>query len=85
MFTLIDRFGELLNRLKISKRIIAGIIIGLFLLSLIPIIITMFYSVPVLDDYNFGYWSHKSIVDGDSFIGGIIKSNNEFFMTWQGF
>ena len=85
MFTLIDGFGEFLKRLKVSKRIIAGLIIGLFVLSLIPIIITMFYSVPVLDDYNFGYWSHKSIVDGGSFIGGIFKSNNEFYMNWQGF
>ena len=83
--SLISKFGIFLKKWTISKKILAAIFIAIFSLTLIPIIVTCFYSVPVLDDYTFGYLSHKSISEGGSFLSGVIQANNSFFMNWQGF
>lgn len=85
MFNLIDRFGSFMKNWSISKKVLATIFIVGFVLSLIPIIITCFYSVPVYDDYNFGYYTHKSVVEGGSFFAGILTSVKEFYLHWQGF
>lgn len=85
MFKTIDRFGSFLKRWTISKKVLAGIFIAGFALSLIPIIITCFYSVPVFDDYNFGFYTHKSIIEGNGFFAGVISSVVNIYNEWQGF
>ena len=85
MYKTIDRFGLFLKNWLVPKKVLAAIIVAAFLVSLIPIVITCFYSVPVLDDYTFGYRSHKSVSEGGSFLWGIIQSNSEFYTNWQGF
>lgn len=57
----------------------------IFIISLIPIIVTAFYSVPVADDYNFEYLSHKSVTEGNSFFFGAIETTKSFYLSWQGF
>lgn len=85
MFKAIDRFGLFLKRCSISKKKLAVIFVVGFVLTLIPIIITCFYSVPVYDDYNFGYYTHKSVIEGNNFFSAIIETNNHFYSNWQGF
>lgn len=85
MFTLIDRCGLFLKKWSISKKILAVLLVVAFVVSMIPIIVASFYSVPLADDYNFGYYTHKSFVEGTSFIDALIKTNVEYYKTWQGF
>lgn len=85
MFKAIDKFGSFLKRWTISKKILAVVFIVGFIISLIPIIITCFYSVPVYDDYNFGYYTHKSVLEGGNFFSAIIETNSAFYNDWQGF
>lgn len=77
--------SKFLSKIKIPKNAIAVILILLFVLSLIPIIIAAFYSFPTFDDYNFGFYSHKSIIEGNSFFAGVIESCTHFYNNWQGF
>lgn len=67
MTVILDKITNFLCKLRISKKVLAVLFVIAFLLSLIPIVITAFYSVPTYDDYNFGYYTHKSVVDGDNF------------------
>lgn len=85
MFKAIDRLGLFLKNWSISKKILAVIFVIGFVISLIPIIITCFYSVPVYDDYNFGYYTHRSVVNGSSFLVGGIETCVDFYNNWQGF
>lgn len=85
MTTILDKITNFLCKLRISKKVLAVLFVIAFLLSLIPIVITAFYSVPTYDDYNFGYYTHKSVVDGDNFFSAILETNNHFYNKWQGF
>ncbi len=85
MFKVIDRFGYFLKNWTISKKVLAGIFVVGFVVSLIPIIITCFYSVPVYDDYTLSYSSHLSIVEGKSFISGVVSNCINLYFNWQGF
>ena len=81
-------WGKLANRitgLKINKKILALLLAVAFAVSLIPLVATAFYSVPVADDYNFGYYTHKAVSENNSFFLGILEANNHFFNKWQGF
>lgn len=80
----IDKLGTFLLRWRVPKKILAIIFVVLFAISLIPIVITCFYSVPVLDDYDFGLKSHLAYVHGRSFFGGVLESCNFFYNNWQG-
>lgn len=80
-----QKCSVILNKLKISKKAIAIAFLIIFIFSLVPIIVTAFYSVPVADDYNFGYLSHKSVTEGNSFFIGVMEATKEFYLSWQGF
>lgn len=76
------------NRLHLSKKLLAYLILFLFIISLIPLIIMSFYSVPVLDDYNFGRITYQEYLSNgtlSSFFSGAIKSTVYFYNEWQGF
>lgn len=48
-------------------------------------IIACFYTTPIYDDYNLSVISHKSVVNGDSFILGVINNCLVLYKSWQGF
>lgn len=81
----LDRVSSFVCKLKIPKNALAVLFVLGFLISLLPIVVTAFYSVPVYDDYTFGYYSHQSYAEGGSFIAGVMESCESFYMTWQGF
>lgn len=80
-----DKLITRVNSFSISKRIIGAVFVLGFIISLIPIIATMFFSVPVLDDYNFGARAHMSYINGNGFWNGVFDSCIWFFNNWQGF
>ena len=84
MVRTLDRVGNFLLRWKISKKALAIIFVVLFVLSLVPIVVTAFYSVPVLDDYTFGLRAHLAYAHGDSFLSGALESCDYFYNNWQG-
>ena len=51
-----------------EKRIICGIIVTVFILSLIPLIIVSFYAHPTVDDYSYGYMTYHALKDGGSLL-----------------
>lgn len=81
----IDKLITRVNSFSVSKRIIGALFILGFIVSLIPIIATMFFSVPVLDDYNFGARAHISYINGNGFWNGVFDNCTWFFYNWQGF
>lgn len=85
MTAILDKITNFLCKLRISKKVLAVLFVIAFLLSLIPIVITAFYSVPTYDDYNFGYYTHKSVVEGTSFFAAILETMDFFYNNWQGF
>lgn len=85
MIKAIDRIGIFLKNWKINKKTLAIIFVFLFVCSLIPIIITTFYSMPAFDDYSFGLHVHKALINGDSFWNGVIESCSYHYNYWQGF
>ena len=85
MTTILDKITNFLCKLRISKKVLAVLFVIAFLISLIPIVITAFYSVPTYDDYSLSYYSHKAVVDGTSLFGGIVTNCIELYNTWQGF
>lgn len=85
MIKAIDKLGEFLKNWKINKKTLAIIFVVLFVVSLVPIIITLFYSVPMADDYGFGERAHKAYINGDSFFGGVLESCSDYYNYWQGF
>lgn len=85
MTIILDKITNFLCKLRISKKVLAVLFVIAFLISLIPIVITAFYSVPTYDDYSLSYYSHKAVVDGTSLFGGIVTNCIELYNTWQGF
>jgi hypothetical protein len=85
MTKVLDKISAFLLNWRISKKALAVVFAVLFIISLIPIVITAFYSVPVLDDYTFGLKSHLAYINGESFFGGVIESCDYFYHNWQGF
>lgn len=85
MAKVINNVGLFFAKLKISKKFLAIIFMILFIISLIPIIVTTFYAVPVADDYNFGRGAHLAITYGESFLSGVFQSAANFYNDWQGF
>lgn len=85
MVRTLDRVGNFLLRWKISKKALAIIFVVLFVLSLVPIVVTAFYSVPVLDDYTFGRDAHLAYVHGESVWEGVMHTFVRFYNDWQGF
>ena len=80
-----EKSAPFFEHLSISKKKLAVLFLIVFVLSLIPIVMTMFYTVPVLDDYNFGLGAHKSYSEGNGFWSGVLKSCDFFYSNWQGF
>ena len=74
MEKIINKINNFLVKLRVSKNIIAVLLVIAFILSLVPLIITAFYSVPVFDDYNFGYYTYEALLNGHSFVNGVIES-----------
>lgn len=77
--------SKIINKLEISKKVLAIVFMVAFIISLVPIVVTAFYSVPVFDDYTFGYLSHKSVTEGGSLFIGAIEATKNFYLEWQGF
>ena len=86
MVKVLDKIGNFLLKWKISKKTLAIIFVILFLLSLVPIIITAFYSVPIADDYAFGREVHLNYTHGESVLNGIVQTfKNNYFGSAGGF
>lgn len=85
MGNVLDRIGNFLLKWRISKKTLAIIFVILFVLSLVPIIITAFYSVPGADDYGFGKRAYQAIASGNSFWSGVFESFIFYYYNWQGF
>lgn len=66
-------------------KVILIIMIAIFAITLFPIILASFYTVPVLDDYNFGIGARLSYVSGKSFFLGALESVRSYYIYWQGF
>ncbi len=82
---ILNKTETFLRKLSVSKKVIATVFLILFALSLIPIIITCFYSVPSCDDYTFGNFIHSASVNGTSFLLAAVKKATDMYMSWQGF
>ena len=85
MTKVLDKCGDFLLRWRISKKTLAIVFVVLFVLSLVPIVITCFYSVPGADDFGFGTRAHLSVVNGGSFLEGVLDTCNFYYNKWQGF
>lgn len=73
------------SELRVSKKTLTIVFIGLFVISLLPLYVTAFYAMPVYDDYNFGITSHIYYIQGKSFILGAIYQAIDKYFNWQGF
>ena len=58
-----------------TKKTAAILVCVLFAVLMLPIIITCFYTYPVLDDYNFSVHSHWAVLDGENvLIESLVKA-----------
>lgn len=85
MEKILSKCSSFIVNVRLSKKVLAILFLITFIISLIPVIIACFYTVPIYDDYNLSVISHKSVVNGDSFILGVINNCLVLYKTWQGF
>lgn len=68
-------------------RILAGISLGLYVLSLVPILAGAFYAHPVADDYSFSYLTYQALQRGEG-AGGVLcaamQEVQNIYHSWQG-
>lgn len=70
--------------MKISLKAGAVIVCALFAVLMLPIVITCFYTYPVLDDFSFGAAAHHAVMDGTSVLWAALQNAHFFYMNWQG-
>ena len=76
--------------MNINSKKLSTILIIMFVLSLIPILIMSFYSVPQQDDYYYGIKTYHAFNESSSFLSVIkaagdqvVKSYNDWQGTWS--
>lgn len=70
--------------MKVSLKAGAVIVCILFAALMLPIVITCFYTYPVLDDFNFGARVHHAVLDGTNVLWAALQNAHSFYMNWQG-
>lgn len=70
--------------MKLTKKTAAIGVCVLFAVLMLPIVITCFYTYPVLDDLNFGARAHRAVLDGGSVLIAALKNAHSFYVHWQG-
>lgn len=70
--------------MKISLKTGAVAVCAVFAVLMLPIVITCFYTYPVLDDLNFGARAHQAVLDGGSVLWAALQNAHSFYMHWQG-
>lgn len=70
--------------MKISLKAGAVIVCALFAVLMLPIVITCFYTYPVLDDFSFGAAAHHAVMDGTNVLWAALQNAHFFYMNWQG-
>lgn len=70
--------------MKISLKTGAAAVCAVFAVLMLPIVITCFYTYPVLDDLNFGARAHQAVMDGGSVLWAALQNAGSFYMHWQG-
>ncbi|MCD8026956.1 MAG: hypothetical protein LUF33_08585 [Clostridiales bacterium] len=73
--------------LKSKTNILAGIILAVYIISLIPILYVSFFNHPTADDYGFSSLVHNTYINGGNIleiIGSSIQQIINFYFSWQG-
>lgn len=70
--------------MKLTKKTAAAALCVLFAVLMLPLIITCFYTYPVLDDYNFGAHTHLAFLDGKNVLWAAVENARSFYLGWQG-
>lgn len=79
-----EKAAEGIFNMKLTKKTAAIGVCILFAVLMLPIVITCFYTYPVLDDYNFSVHSHWAVLDGESVLIAALENAHSFYMNWQG-
>ena len=76
-----------LTRIRISTRIMAGLILCAFALCLMPLLYLSRYDVPCADDYIYGTAAHLTLVHGGSLtdaVAAALRHTADTYRGWQG-
>lgn len=79
-----EKAAEGMINMKLTKKTAAIGVCILFAVLMLPIVVTCFYTYPVLDDYNFSVHSHWAVLDGESVLIAALENAHSFYMNWQG-
>ena len=76
-----------LNVHRMPSHVLAGLILCVFVLCLVPLLYLARYDVPCADDYIYGTAAHLALVHGGSLNDAIVAALEHtaaIYHTWQG-
>ena len=74
-------------QLRLSRRALAGLMMALFMLSLVPLLAVALYNYPADDDFEFVLPAAAAWINTSSLwetVKAIAQKTFEKYMTWQG-
>ena len=72
---------------RLPSHVLAGLILCVFVLCLVPLLYLARYDVPSADDYIYGTAAHLTLVHGGSLndaIAAALEHTAVIYHTWQG-
>ena len=76
-----------LNTNRLPSHVLAGLILCVFFLCLVPLLYLALYDVPCADDYIYGTPAHLALVHGGDLadaISAACKHTVSVYQNWQG-
>jgi len=79
-----NRRSTLRQDLDWKKNLPAWLLLGLLVVSLIPILHIGFYARAAMDDFNFTFYTHPALLNQENVLNAAIATAKNIYTSWQG-